>query len=76
MEKFDFEMSMDKLQELVNKLEKGDLTIDESIDAFKQGIELSRLCTKKLDEVEREITVLMEGIDGSVKEEPFEQEGD
>ena len=32
MEKFDFEMSMEKLQEVVNKLEKGDLTIDESIE--------------------------------------------
>ena len=76
MEKFNFEMSMEKLQEVVNKLEKGDLTIDESIDAFKEGIELSRMCAQKLDDVEREITVLMEGIDGGIKEEPFEQEGD
>lgn len=76
MEKFDFEMSMEKLQEVVNKLEKGDLTIDESVNAFKEGIELSRMCTKKLDDVEREITVLINGIDGDVKEEPFIQEGD
>lgn len=76
MGRFNFEMSMEKLQEVVNKLEKGDLTIDESIDAFKEGIELSRLCTKKLDDVEREITVLIESADGSIKEEPFEQEGD
>jgi len=76
MEKFNFEMSMEKLQDIVNKLEKGDQTIDESIEMFKEGIELSRMCSKKLDEVEREITVLLEGEDGSIREEAFEQEGE
>ncbi|MBP5427535.1 MAG: exodeoxyribonuclease VII small subunit [Clostridiales bacterium] len=76
MGKFDFEKSMEKLQMVVNELEKGDLTIDESIKMFKQGIELSRLCTQKLDEVEKEVTLLIEGDNGDITEEPFEVKGE
>jgi exodeoxyribonuclease VII small subunit len=42
-EKIDFEKSMDELEKIVNDLESGALTLDESIKAFERGVELSKL---------------------------------
>ena len=60
MKDLKFEEEIQKLQNVVDKLEKGDLTLEESIEWFKKGIELSKWCTEKLDEIEREVTVLTE----------------
>ena len=68
---FNFEESMKELQNIVDKLEKGDLTLDESVDLFKKGVDLSKLCTKKLDCVEKQITILTE--DGEEDESKEEQ---
>ena len=43
MEKFDFEALMEELQQVVNSLEKGDLSLDESVEIFQRGIKLSKL---------------------------------
>ena len=76
MEKINFEESMKELQDVVNKLEKGNLTLDESIEEFQKGIKLSKLCSKKLDDIEKKITILMEEQDGEIKEQVFLVEGD
>lgn len=76
MENINFEESMKQLQEVVDKLEKGNLTLDESIEEFQKGIKLSKLCSKKLDDVEKKITVLVEEQNGEIKEEVFLTEGD
>ncbi len=70
-EKQSFEVAAGELEEIVNKLEKGELTLDESIVLFQRGIELSRYCSKRLDEVEKKITMLIEEENGEVKEVPF-----
>jgi exodeoxyribonuclease VII small subunit len=70
-----FEEAMAELEEIVVKLEKGELPIDESIEYFQRGVELSRYCSKKLDEVEKRITLLLEEENGDIKEEIFEYEG-
>lgn len=70
-----FEEAMAELEEIVEKLEKGELPIDESIEYFQKGVELSRYCSKKLDEVEKKITLLIEKENGDIKEEIFEYEG-
>ena len=70
-----FEEAMAELEEIVVKLEKGELPIDESIEYFQRGVELSRYCSKKLDEVEKRITILLEEEIGDIKEEIFEYEG-
>ena len=75
MKDFKFEKELEKLQGIVDKLEKGELTLDESVDLFKEGVELSRLCTKKLDEIEKKVTILTED-EGSIKEQIFEIDGD
>lgn len=59
-----FEQAVAELEEIVKKLEKGELTLEESIQYFQRGVELTRYCSKKLDEAERSITMLIEGEDG------------
>ena len=76
MEKFNFEASMEELQQVVNKLEKGDLSLDESIEIFQRGIQLSKLCAKKLDEIEKKVTILLEQDNGDMKEQDFLVEGE
>ena len=66
-----FEEAMNELEEIVEKLEKGELGLDESIEIFQRGIELSRHCSKRLDETEKKISLLLESEKGEVKEEAF-----
>ncbi len=64
-----FEQAIAELEEIVKKLEKGELTLDESISCFRRGVELTKYCSKKLDEAERSITMLIEGENGVVEKE-------
>ena len=50
-----FEEAIEKLSEINNKLESEDITLDESVKLFKEGIELSKFCQSKLDEAKLEI---------------------
>lgn len=63
-----FEKAIAELEEIVKKLEKGELTLDESIDCFQRGVELTKYCSKRLDEAERRITMLVEGENGQIAE--------
>lgn len=58
--KKNFEESISELEEIVRKLEDGELSLEESIEYFQKGVELSKLCNKKLDEAERKITMLLD----------------
>lgn len=50
-----FEEALDKLAEINEKLESDEISLDESIKLFKEGLELSKLCQKKLDDAKLEI---------------------
>jgi exodeoxyribonuclease VII small subunit len=67
-----FEQSLSQLEEIVDSLERGSLTLDESLDVFQRGIELSKVCSRRLDEAERKITILMQDEKGNIIEKPFE----
>jgi exodeoxyribonuclease VII small subunit len=73
-EKIDFEKSMDELEKIVNDLESGTLTLDESIKAFERGIELSKLCQKRLEAAEERVKKLLEKSNGEIDIELFEEE--
>ena len=60
---------MAELEEIVKRLEKGELTLDESISCFRRGVELTKYCNRKLDEAERSITMLIEGENGVTEKE-------
>jgi exodeoxyribonuclease VII small subunit len=64
-----FEQAIAELEGIVKRLEKGELTLDESIGFFQRGVELTKYCNKKLDEAERSITVLIEGENGIIEKE-------
>jgi exodeoxyribonuclease VII small subunit len=68
-----FEEALKKLEDIVREMESGDLTLEESLKSFEEGIRLSRFCAKKLDEAERRIEVLLKNEEGAdIK--PFEGE--
>ncbi len=54
-----FEMSLEALEEIVHKLEQGDLALEESLGLFEQGIRLSRECQERLSQAERRIEILL-----------------
>ena len=76
-EEISFEEALTKLEEAVAQLEQGDaLTLDESLQAFEEGVRLTRLCREKLDTAELRVQQLVE-VDGDVFEmAPFEVEDD
>lgn len=64
-----FEQAIAELEGIVKRLEKGELTLDESIGFFQRGVELTKYCNKKLDEAERSITMLIESENGIIEKE-------
>ncbi len=72
MAKQTFESAMKQLEQIAQELEAGELSLEMAMKKFEEGIQLSRFCTKKLDETERRISILLQDSDGSVQEVPFE----
>lgn len=64
-----FEEAMNELEEIVKKLENGELALDQSLEYFQKGIELSKYCNKRLDDAEKRISVLVENEEGKIVEE-------
>lgn len=70
MEEINFEDAMKKLEEITAELEKGDLSLDESVKKFEEGIKLSKECNKILEDSEKRINILINN-DGNITEENF-----
>ena len=68
-----FEENMEKLEQIVTELEKGDLNLDDSVKKFEEGIKVSKECNKMLEEAEKKITILINDENG-IKEEDFNSE--
>lgn len=61
----DFEKKLSRLEEIVQKMEKGDLALEESLRLFEEGVKLSRECHQRLNEAESKVKLLMSvGADG------------
>ncbi len=69
-----FEQSLKKLETIVEKLEKGDLALEESLKLFEEGVGLSASCKKELEAAEGKVQMLIRQRDGSLKTEPFPPE--
>jgi exodeoxyribonuclease VII small subunit len=72
----DFERSLARLEEVVRKLESPQLSLDEAMRLFEEGVGLSRECQKQLEEAEGRVEILLKKADGRLAAEPFEPEGD
>lgn len=66
-----FEDSLNELEKIATNLENGELGLEEAIKEFEKGMKLSKECTEKLDDAEKRINILVQGEDGTLKEENF-----
>ncbi len=69
-----FETAMARLEEIVQKLEQGDLPLEQSLKLFEEGIRLSRICNTRLEEAERKVEILLKDKAGNMIAKPFEEE--
>jgi exodeoxyribonuclease VII small subunit len=72
--KGDFEKSLARLEEVVKHLESTDLSLDEAMKLFEEGVKLSRECQKQLEEAEGRVEVLLKKADGKIVAAPFDAE--
>jgi exodeoxyribonuclease VII small subunit len=70
----DFERSLARLEEVVRRLESPQLSLDDAMKLFEEGVELSRECQKQLEEAEGRVEILLKKADGKLAAEPFEPE--
>lgn len=75
IEEWTFEEAMQRLEEVVQKLEDGNVPLEQAIELFQEGMALSKRCSQQLDSVERRIEMLMEE-NGEWVKKPFNPEGD
>jgi exodeoxyribonuclease VII small subunit len=68
----DFEASLAELESIVQRLEHGELPLDESLRQFERGVALTRSCQKALRQAEQKIRVLSKGADGELVEQDFD----
>ena len=68
-----FETAMKRLEEIVSKMEAGDVPLEESLKLFEEGIKLSRVLNRKLDLAERRVEVLMKDEAGKLSTRPFDE---
>ena len=73
-----FEKAIQRLEKIVDDLEKGEMDIDKSLELFEEGIKMSRVCSKKLNEAEAKIEKLTKDQKGELVTElfPVEDEND
>ena len=74
VKKFDFEKALEELEKIVEKLEEGNVPLEESISLFEKGKTLCNQCIAKLTEVEKRISVIIEKEKGTVEIKDFSPE--
>ena len=72
--KMTFEQSMQRLEQIVRTLERGEAQLEESLKLFQEGTELVNICTKLLDEAQMQIQRVVKTADGSPSMEAFADE--
>jgi exodeoxyribonuclease VII small subunit len=72
MAKKNFEKALSDLENIVQRLDENDLSLDEALSLFEEGIKLSRFCSQKLDAVEHKVEILLKDDEGNIQKEPFE----
>jgi len=69
-----FEKALEDLEKIVEKLEKGGLSLSESLALFEKGVKLARFLREELEKAEKKVEILLKDEKGEVKEKPFELE--
>ncbi len=74
MNEKNFEQSLTRLDEIVRRMERGDVPLEEALSLFEEGTGLVASCTKLLDEAEMKVVRLTKGADGQPEETEFQDE--
>ncbi len=69
-----FEDAMKKLESIVDKMEKGDMPLNESLKMFEEGVKLTRFCSQELHKAEKKVELLSRDAEGKLVGTPFEEE--
>jgi exodeoxyribonuclease VII small subunit len=72
MAEIKFEEALKRLEKIVEELENGDLSLDEALKKYQEGIELSRVCSSKLDSAKKKIDVLVKNKKGEFEFKPLD----
>ena len=67
-----FEEALSRLEEIVTLMEKGALSLDDTVKLYKEGVELASFCGGKLTDAKQQVTILSVGLDGQLSEKPFD----
>ena len=67
-----FEEAMQRLEEIVESLEESDLSLNDSLKVFEEGVKLIGFCSKRLEEVEQKVTMLVKENEEKYTQQPFE----
>ena len=71
-----FEEALQELEGIINRLEQGDLPLEEALQFFEDGVKLSRYCHTKLDEAQKRVEILLKDERGKMTAQPFEPSED
>ena len=67
-----FEEALSRLEEIVTLMEKGELSLDDTVKLYKEGVELASFCGGKLTDAKQQVTILSVGLGGQLSETPFD----
>ena len=73
MAEMKFEEALKKLEKIVEDLEDGNLSLDDALGKYEEGIKLSKLCAKKLEVAKKKVEILLKSEDGTVELKPFDE---
>ena len=73
--KMSFEQAMARLEEIVRRLEQGDVPLEEALGLFEEGSRLVKKCSAQLDKAEQKVSKLLAGPGGAPREVPCTEEG-
>lgn len=74
MSEIKFEEALKRLEKIVEDLEKGTLSLDESLKKYEEGVKLSLVCSKRLDAAQKKVEILVKKEGGKFELKPFEEE--
>lgn len=72
--KAEFERSLARLEEVVRRLENANVSLDDALRLFEEGVELTRKCQKQLEDAEGKVEILLKKAGGKLVAEPFAPE--
>ena len=75
VKEIEFEAALKKLEAIVANLENGELSLEQALKAYEEGVKMADVCTKRLSEAQKRVEVLVKTNAGKFKTEVFDDEG-